>query len=198
MSLSSPHAAWRFELGEKSLTTRLVAARFDIGVFAVALGGALTIAVLVSAPDADIFRIAAIAATVCVVALLVPPNIFLLGSFLFFATMQLFANTWFTIGPATFYVSDLFLGLVTVRAVAPHSRTVAQRNLGGLTLWAFGFWAVLMLFAIGRGLENGAPFDVIARYSMTLFYWPILYFGFSRVLRERGADASRVLRGIVA
>jgi len=54
-----------------------------------------------------------------------------------------------------------------------------------------------MLFGIGRGLESGAAFDVIVRYSTPLFYWPILYFGFSRILREKGADASRILHGIV-
>jgi hypothetical protein len=169
-----------------------------MGVFGVAVAGALAIAVLISSPDAHILRMAAIALTVVAVVLVVPPNIFLLGSFLFFATLQLFANTSFAIGPATFYVSDLFLGLVVVRAFGPHSHVAPKRNLGALTLFAFVMWAVLMLFGIRRGLENGAPFDVIVRYSMGLFYWPILYFGFSRVLREKAADSSRVLHGIVA
>jgi hypothetical protein len=196
--LSFEHAAWRFGLHTKKLTTRLLAARFDIGVFGVAVAGALAIAVLISAPDAHISRMAAIALTAVAVALLAPPNVFLLGSFLFFATLQLVADTSFSIGPATFYVSDLFLGLVVVRAFGPHSRAAPRRNLGGLTLFAFAVWAAMMLFGIGRGLENGAPFDVIFRYSMALFYWPILYFGFSRVLREKCADTSRVLHGIVA
>lgn len=179
------------------MTTRLLAARLDIGFFAVAVAGALAIAMLISVPDAAVFRLPAIAVTVVAVALLVSPNVFLVGSFLLFATLQLFADTSFAFGPATFYVSDLFLGVVMVRAVAPHPRAPAERKLGALTLGAFAIWAALMLFAIGRGLQNGAPLDVVIRYSMALFYWPILYFGFSRILRERGANGLRVLHGLV-
>jgi hypothetical protein len=55
-----------------------------------------------------------------------------------------------------------------------------------------------MALGILRSFSHGTPLDESVRSGLALFYWPLLYFGFSRVLRERGVDYRLVVRAIVA
>lgn len=166
-------------------------------ILALAVALAAVCGYIVSAPAAAHYRLPLAAVTVLAVLLCVPPNVFLIGAFLFFATFQVVADRSYSFGPANFYLSDLSLGVIVLRGLAPIARAPGERRLGRFTLGAFGAWAILMASAMYRGLERGAPYDTVFRYSLPLFYWPILYWGFSRILRERGADRGTVFRGTV-
>jgi hypothetical protein len=176
---------------------RALSSHPDAVTVVVAVGAGAVCAVLIAVPDVAVLQYPVIAAVILVMALLIPPTAFVIGSFLFFSTLHLVAGQSYSVGPANVFLSDLFLGLVAVRALSPRERTRTTWKLGPLTLGAFAVWTLLMVAAIARGASGGAALDSVVRYASPLFYWPVLYFGFSRVLREKGIDPARVLRGIV-
>jgi hypothetical protein len=175
-----------------------VPARFDLTFVLGGAAAAVAIGFLIATPELHTLWVPAVAAVVFVTMLCLPPNAFLATSFLFFALLHLTAAHSFSLGPANVFPSDLFVGLIAIRAVSPRERVKMPRRLHALTLGAFGVWAALMALGMVRGRAQGAALDEVVRGGLSLFYWPILYFGFSRALRERGVDYGRLLRGIVA
>lgn len=176
---------------------RIVSSRFEVATILVSIAAGTAAAALISVPGVAVLRYPILAALVLAVALLLSPTTFVIASLVFFSAFQLVADYAFSVGPANVFLSDLFLGLVAVRAVSPRQRFTTPRRLGALTLTAFGVWAALMVVAMARGASQGATLDSVFRYASPLFYWPVLYFGFSRVLREVGVNQARILRGIV-
>jgi hypothetical protein len=179
------------------VTDRLLAHRFDVVSVALAAAASVFVAAVLTMPAAASFKLPLAVLALGAVLLAVPPNVFLPVSFLFFAMLQLFADDAFSIGGANVFVSDLFLGVVALRALAPYQRRTLPRRHGFLTVAAFAAWSFLMVVAGIRGATNGAPLDVVVRYGMAAIYWPILYLGFSRIFQERTADRSRIFRAIV-
>lgn len=177
--------------------SRVLPSRLEAAMILASVGAALVAAVATSVPGLAVLKYPLAAGLVLVVALLVSPTAFVLGSFAFFSAFQLVADYAYSVGPAKFFLSDLFLGVVVLRAASPRHRLPASRGLSKLTLTAFAVWALFMVAAMARGADQGATTDSIVRYASPLFYWPILYFGFSRVLRETAVNHARVLRGIV-
>jgi hypothetical protein len=163
----------------------------------VAIGAAMAAAVLVTVPEVAVLRYPIVAGSVLAVALLLSPTTFVIAGLVFFSTLQLVSDDAFSVGPANVFLSDLFLGLVALRALSPRERFTTPRRLGAFTLIAFGVWAALMVIAMARGVSGGASLDSVVRYASPLFYWPVLYFGFSRVLREVGVNHTRILHGIL-
>lgn len=186
------------------MTTRVPAigpsltSRPDLAFILGGVAAAMAIGTLVSKPEMHRFAVPIIATALLLTMLCLSANAFLVTSFLFFAVLQLVAGRSFSIGPANVFPPDLFVLLVTIRAILPRIRANPSRRLHALTLGAFGAWSALMALGILRGLFHGTAVDVTVRTGLALFYWPLLYFGFSRVLRERGVDYSRVVRAIVA
>jgi hypothetical protein len=170
---------------------------FDLGVLGVSAALAIAAAVLITVPEFSLAKFPLLAGVALATALLLPPTEFLVASFLFFALLQLFATYEYSAGPANVFLSDLFLGTVVLRGFSPRDRVPMPGRLGTFTLGAFSVWAVFMVIAMARGVSHGAPLDTVIRYASPLFYWPALYFGFSRVLRERDVDLNRLVRLIV-
>jgi uncharacterized membrane protein YwzB len=173
-------------------------ARFDLAFVLGGAAAAAAIGILITTPELHTIWEAAVVALVLVTMLLIPPNAFLASSFLFFGLLQLTATRSFSVGAATVFPSDLFVGLVAIRAFSPRDRIEIPRRLHAFTLSAVGLWVALMVLGMVRGRAHGAQLDEVVRGGLALFYWPILYVGFSRVLRERGVDFGRLLRVIVA
>jgi hypothetical protein len=182
----------------KLMTDRLLAHRFDVVMVALAAGASVLIAAALTMPAAASVKLLLAICASGAVLLALPPNIFLPLSFLFFAMLQIFADTAFSMGGANIFISDLFVGLVALRALAPNPRASVPARHGGLTVVAFLAWSIMMVFAGLRGAMNGAQLDVVVRYGMAVLYWPILYLGFSRIIQERTADRAQIFRAIVA
>lgn len=180
-----------------STPARIASSRFEVATILVGVAAGTAAAVLISVPGAGVLRYPVLAALILAVALFLSPTTFVIASLVFFSAFQLVADFAFSVGPAKVFLSDLFLGVVAIRAISPRQRVTTPRRLGALTLTAFGVWAALMVVAMARGTSQGASLDSVVRYASPLFYWPVLYFGFSRVLREVGVNHARVLRGIV-
>jgi hypothetical protein len=159
---------------------------------------ALVVAALVADPNAPNLLEPLVALAALVILFFLPADAFLVASFVFFGALQLTANYSFSAGPATVYSSDLFVGIVLLRAISPRERLPGPRRLHGFTVAAFFFWALLMLAAMARGYTDGSAIDETVRGGLALFYWPILFLGFSRILREPGIDYGRLLRQFVA
>jgi hypothetical protein len=89
-----------------------------------------------------------------------------------------------SIGPARLYLNDLAVLLIFARGALPRPRSAAPRALAGLPQAFFLLWLGVLAFAAVRSRLDGIPSPAIIRGDLTLFYWPLLYFGFSRVLAE--------------
>ena len=50
----------------------------------------------------------------------------------------------------------------------------------------------IMAIAAVRAVHAGIPLASAIRGDLALFYWPLLYFGFTRALRERQFNVSRL------
>lgn len=170
----------------------------DLTFLGAGLAAAAVVAMVVSQPGSHSLGPRLAAAAVFVAMLLLPANSFIVTSTLFFALLQLVADRSFSVGPANLFPPDLFVGLITVRALLPRDRRQLTQRLHAFTLSAFGLWATLMVIGILRALSGGTPIDAAVRSGLSLFYWPLLYFGFSRALRERDADYRLLVRALVA
>jgi hypothetical protein len=97
-------------------------------------------------------------------------------------------------GPATFYSTDFLVILALVRSARPAERVSAPRNLGGVLGACLVVWSIVMLIAGLRAANAGETLDVIIRYEMALLYFPLLFFAFSRILRERNVRMDKLWR----
>ena len=60
----------------------------------------------------------------------------------------------------------------------------------------FALWAAVMAIAAARAINAGVPLASAIRGDLALVYWPLLYFGFSRVLREDRLNVSLLWRNL--
>jgi hypothetical protein len=134
-----------------------------------------------------------------VLALSLPPHLFAAGSLALLVTFQLSAERQTTVGGVALYTSDLLVVLVAARALAPRPRRpVDWPILDGPTAAALLVWALVLVAAAARGYLAGTPTKSLFRLDEQLFYYPILAWGFIRVLREEGVSAARVAKALAA
>src|SRR5262249_8954354 len=133
-------------------------------------------------------------AGVLVLALCLPPHLFVASSLAVLVTFQLSAEHPFvlggihplTVGGIVLYSSDLLVALVLVRALAPRPRRSVDWNILDVhTAVAVLLWGLVMIAAAARGYQAGTAPESVARLGEQLFYYPILAWGLIRVLRER-------------
>jgi hypothetical protein len=128
--------------------------------------------------------------------LFAPTEVFVAGSLLATGVLALLAKFSVSAGPAVVYGGDMFLMLVFARALLPKRRTPGHR-FAAATVFATAVFFSLMAFGLLRAVTSGHPVDSAVREGLALFYWPILAFSFSRILREEGIDLALVLRWCV-
>jgi hypothetical protein len=131
----------------------------------------------------------------CVAATL-PPHWFIAGSVLVFAVSTAWSSPVVLVGSAEVYVSDVMVVLVAVRGALRRDRLPSNRALVGLPAALFAVWAIVMAIAVVRGLNAGVPLPSAIRGETALVYYPLLYFGFSRMLRETDMDVSVLWRNL--
>jgi len=155
---------------------------------------------LTSAAWAETIGFVVVAGSIAIaLALWLPPHLFVAGSLAVFVTFQLASEHPVVIGGVALYISDLLVALVTVRALAPRPRRVVSWRILDLpTRVAVLVWALVMIAAAARGYLAGTPTKSLVRLDEQLFYYPILAWGFVRVLRERGVSSTRVTTALGA
>jgi hypothetical protein len=162
-------------------------ARFAAVLAVFAVGAALAIPAL--------HPLLAAAGAVVVLGLVyaAPPEIVVVVSIGLIATTQRWGEAPISIGPVNIYGSDVLVALVVFRALRPAARFARQGFSDWLRL-AIGLVGVLMLLGIVTAVARGTPIDEAVRSAQALFYWPMLFWGYSRLISERSLDAPRLMR----
>jgi hypothetical protein len=88
-------------------------------------------------------------------------------------------------GGATFYATDILVLLALVRSARPVERVPAASRFGDILAVCLSAWFGVMFVAGARGVSAGESVVTIVRYETALVYLPLLYFAFSRMLREK-------------
>jgi len=129
-------------------------------------------------------------------AVFLTPQLFIPASLLVFAVSTATSSPVLPSLPFAVYVSDFMVLLIAVRGALPRDRVPSNRALAGAPSRLFAVWAVVMAIAAALGMNAGVNLDSTIRGEQALLYWPLLYFGFTRVLRERGLKASLLWRNL--
>jgi hypothetical protein len=98
--------------------------------------------------------------------------------------------------PVEVYFSDLIVVLIATRGALPRNRIQSNGALAGAPTILFALCAAVMVIAAARAVNVGVPLASVIRSDLALFYWPLLYFGFSRVLREYRLDVYLLWRNL--
>lgn len=151
----------------------------------------------VSSPTGRMASVAIYGALALALALAAPPHVFLALTLLLVGVSTGFGSAIFSVGPAVFYVSDLVVLLVVARAALPRPRHAGRHALRGVPQALFTAWLVIMVFAGLRAILDGAPMASVLRQDLAVLYWPLLYFGFTRILAERGLDKRLLWRNLL-
>ena len=134
---------------------------------------------------------------VAVLALSVSPNVFLGLSLLVIGTNSLSEAHTLTFGGVQVYAVDILLVMVLLRALLPRERRRPPATLSGVTRLLFAVWALVMIVAGLRSVLGGYSTVSIIRLAAPLFFSFGLYFGFGRIIRERGFELDKAIRNLV-
>jgi hypothetical protein len=128
-------------------------------------------------------------------ALALTPHWFIAASVLCFAVSTAM-DTPLLASPVEFYFSDLVVLLIAARGALPRNRIPSNGALAGAPVILFALWTAVMAIAAARAMNAGVPFASAIRGDLALLYWPLLYFGFTRVLREPRLDVFLLWRNL--
>jgi len=170
---------------------------FGQALLSIAVGAlaVLLSAYAVASPDAQLLTYLYLLIALSL-ALVLTPQLFVAASMLVFAVSTSFSAPVLQSLPVAVYVSDLIVLLVAVRGALPRDRVASNRPLAGWPTLLFVAWVILMTIAAVRGMNAGVDLASVIRGEMSLVYWPLLYFGFTRVLRERTLKSSLLWRNL--
>lgn len=142
-------------------------------------------------------RGAVILGVAAIVTLKLSPNALLTISILVFGTLQLTNEHPLGVGPVSVYSSDILIGLLLLRAASARERLPRAHRFTVATSLLVVTWIATMAISALRGVLAGTPPDTIVRLGTALFYWPLLYIGFSWLVREKAMSGKRLLRSFV-
>jgi hypothetical protein len=157
--------------------------------------GALFCAYAVVSPDERLLKLVYLSIALSV-AIALPAHVFIAASVLAFAVSTASRAPVLASLPVAVYISDLLVVLIAIRGVLPRDRVPSNRALAGAPGLLFALWAVVMTIAAVRGMNAGVSLASAIRGEVALVYWPLLYFGFTRVLRERELNTSLLWRNL--
>lgn len=165
-------------------------------VLGIAVGAlaVLASAYAVVSPDPMLLSFLYLVIALSIVAVL-PPQIFVAASVLIFAVSTALTAPLLQWSVAV-YVTDVMVLLIAFRGALPRDRVPSSRALAGWPTLLFSAWAVVMVVAGLRGMNAGVELVSVVRGEVALVYWPLLYFGFTRVLRERALRTSLLWRNL--
>jgi hypothetical protein len=129
-------------------------------------------------------------------ALALTPQWFIAASVLCFAVSTSINTPLLASLPVEFYFGDLIVLLIATRGALPRKRIPSNEALAGAPLIFFALWVTVMTIAAVRAVNAGIPFASAIRGDLALLYWPLLYFGFSRILRELRLDVYLLWRNL--
>jgi len=152
------------------------------------------VAYVVASPSAGVLPLAVYGVISVTIALALPPHVFLPAALLVAGVSTAFGAPVASIGPARLYVSDLAVLVIFLRGALPRARRTGPRALAGLPQVLFVIWLLVMAVAGIRAMLAGVTTASAIRGDLALFYWPLLYFGFTRVLAEVNLDVSLLWR----
>lgn len=163
--------------------------------FALVIPASLLLGYFAASPSPNKFLGLAIYGSFCIAcALAVPAHVFLPVMLALVGVSTAFTTPVATVGPAALYLSDLIVLLVFVRGVVPRIRRPARHALAGVPQLFFLLLIFVMAVAAVRSLTAGLPVVSVIRSDLALFYWPLLYFGFTRILAEESLDSRQLWR----
>jgi hypothetical protein len=173
------------------------------GVAPLALGvpAALLVGYFASLPSPSILLWLAVYGAICVgITLTTPPHLFIPVTLIVVGVSTAFSSAIASVGPAALFVSDVVVLLVVLRGVSPRARKPARHALAGAPQALFLLLLFVMALAGVRAIVGGIPAASVIRGDLALFYWPLLYFGFTRVLAEEDLETRLLWRnlGLVA
>ena len=132
-----------------------------------------------------------------VLALAVPPHVFVALTLVVIGTDSLSEAHPLTFGSAQVYSLDVLLVIVLLRAVLPRERTAKPAPLYEMTQLLFGLWALVWVVAGLRGVFEGySPISII-RLAVPLYYSVGFYFGLSRIIREREFELDKAVKNLL-
>jgi hypothetical protein len=175
------------------LTYHALVHRFFIATLA-ALAALVSVHTAVS-PDGSVLKLLYLLAAFSV-ALALTPQWFVAASVLCFAVSTSIDTPLLASLPVEVYFSDLIVLLIAARGALPRNRIPANGALAGAPIILFALWAAVMAIAAARAMNAGVPFASAIRGDLALVYWPLLYFGFTRVLREHRLDVYLLWRNL--
>jgi hypothetical protein len=153
----------------------------------------------VVSPDAARLRLLFIGAILLVVSLMVAPETLIAVAVICFGISTATTSFVVDLGGMAFYLTDIVVLVLLARALLPRPRAPATRAraaLAGLPLLLFVLWCGVLAAASLRGLLNGTSLAAVVRRETALFYFPLLFFSFSRLLRERDLDPRKLWRNL--
>ena len=130
------------------------------------------------------------------IALALTPQAFLAASVLGFGVSTAYTGAVLAALPVPIYFADFLVLLIVARGIMRRDRFPSGRVLAGAPTWLFSIWALVMAIAAVRAMNVGVPFASAVRGDLALMYWLLLYFGFTRVLRERSLDIPSLWRNL--
>jgi O-Antigen ligase len=160
----------------------------------VAVGAVIATFAVVS-PDRLVLKIVFLLVAVCV-ALALSPQAFIAVSVIAFAVSTSVGSPVLPASPVPIYLSDSLVLLVALRGALPRDRVSPPRALHGLPTVLVGVWATVMAIAAVRAAGHGVRIASAIRGDLAVAYWLLLYFGFTRVLRERELDTRSLWRNL--
>jgi O-Antigen ligase len=164
-------------------------------VAALAALAALVSAYAAVSPDEHVLKLAYLFVALSL-ALALTPHWFIAVSVLCFAVSTAMDTPLLASLPVEVYFSDLIVLLIAARGALPLNRIQSNGAIAGAPIILFALWAVVMAIAAARAMNAGVPLASAIRGDLALVYWPLLYFGFTRVLRERRLDVSLLWRNL--
>jgi hypothetical protein len=168
----------------------------DIAPLVAGALGALLVGYVVASPAPGLLGMAFLGAVSLAIALAIPPHVFIPAALLVIGVSTAFGSPVASVGPIAFYVSDLAVLFLFVRGASPRARHSGNHALAGLPQVLFLVWLLIMAVAGIRASLVGMPLASVIRSDLALFYWPPLYFGFTRVLAERDLDNRLLWRNL--
>jgi len=165
----------------------------------VALGvpAALFAAYLAASPSPSALVWLVVYGAICAaVALALPPHVFMAASLVVVGVSTAFSSAVVSVSPAALYASDLALLLIVLRGAAPRPRRAARQALSGAPQALFLVFLFVLAVAGIRAMAGGTPPASVIRSDLALFYWPLLYFGFTRILAEKSLDTRLLWRNL--
>jgi hypothetical protein len=130
-------------------------------------------------------------------ALAIPPHAFVALALLVLGTYSLSADSPLNVGNAQVYSTDVLLAVVLLRALLPRARVRPPAPLDGVARLLFAMWAVVMIVAGLRAAFDGYDLVPIIRLEEPLIYSAGFYFGFGRIVRERGFQLDKAARNLL-